>query len=1149
MKNFKRTLALLLICAMIVPMGLVSVNAAKPASWLWTTSSSSANSTFEANADNTITITAPAGEEYVKTAMTSPNPVTIDGLTVEIAPEEFDFSISQPVGSSNHISVLWTEEEVKSLDAVDAANGNGLRQLIPTNEDAADFEYGQPAANKAGKTNGQALCIDVNSTTVTTNGRQVISTVYITYYDGYYVNIPDKMPGYRYEFTARNVPGALKHDYCYIKQNYESVDFSNGLVISVRNDSNYGYVVNINGKDYYRLDEIAFFPDCDKYMVGHDGLTNKDYADSTSKYQLSLTANRAHINLDGLKNAGEGYLTVGATAVHDGSVPCSYTVKTINGVAANEWEGTDMDGHVHSYAETAKDEPDCLNEGKSYFACDCGVSFSQIIPALGHDGVKDETLSYDPICDADGLLVEDCARCGAHLETVVAMTGHAYDEWTVGVRATPEANGEMWKECVKCDHYLTTPYTYSDADLEEVYSGWQITGEKEYDGNFYDDLLDVTLNEDKSITIINNDPKGYTKAFSNKLNEIQHFNATITPLPYEGVYDESISIILTQNYDYYDHVSESIGGSKATPGKYPSLAKDQEYMYGHYHTGIAYAGDYSFIVTLHEAAKIGTVQLGVDDDGYYDVIQFNIVSEGNYWQGGYSVLPEPVKQGDPITFSTLYYYYEQLYAASFGINTDYEIWNNWDTSGTAGLSVNKEYYFGVLSYSATNQYPDKNVVSSGSFTINDICGENPIDFDGYAYEHDCETFLDPDSYYYIGDAEWVEVSPATCTDPQILGIKCPYCAEPCNNPNPDCDCYCATKEGTPALGGDHEYGEYIYNDDATCTENGTSTSTCAKCGATDTKVEEESALGHSFTEYVSNNDATCTEDGTKTAKCDRCDETDTIADEGSAKGHSFTNYVDDGNATCTEAGTKTAKCDNCDATDVQATEALGHTEGEWEVTKEATTEAEGEKVKKCTVCGEILATEVIEKLPSIVFIDIKEGAWYYEAAYYCAGKGYITGNDKNEFMPNANLTREQFVVILARVAGADLSQYTTTDFTDVVPTSWYGPSVIWAATEGVVKGVGDGTKFGVGQAMTREQIATMFFRYAQETGKDMTGQADLGVYTDVAKISSWAKDACAWAVDVEIIKSTSTSKLVFSPKVTVTRAQAAQIFMNYDNIA
>ena len=73
-------------------------------------------------------------------------------------------------------------------------------------------------------------------------------------------------------------------------------------------------------------------------------------------------------------------------------------------------------------------------------------------------------------------------------------------------------------------------------------------------------------------------------------------------------------------------------------------------------------------------------------------------------------------------------------------------------------------------------------------------------------------------------------------------------------------------------------------------------------------------LDHSFTNYVSNNDATCTADGTKTAKCDNCDATDTVADEGSMLDHSFTNYVSNNDATCTKDGTKTAKCDNCSKT-------------------------------------------------------------------------------------------------------------------------------------------------------------------------------------------------------------------------------------------
>ncbi len=133
-----------------------------------------------------------------------------------------------------------------------------------------------------------------------------------------------------------------------------------------------------------------------------------------------------------------------------------------------------------------------------------------------------------------------------------------------------------------------------------------------------------------------------------------------------------------------------------------------------------------------------------------------------------------------------------------------------------------------------------------------------------------------------------------------------------------------------------------YND-ADCT----TPRTCDTCGATD-----GNALGHSYTNYISNNDATCTADGTKTAKCDRCTETDTVTDVGSAKGHdyadatctapktckictategasldhSYTNYVSNNDATCTADGTKTAKCDRCTETDTVADigSAKGH---------------------------------------------------------------------------------------------------------------------------------------------------------------------------------------------------------------------------------
>ena len=142
--------------------------------------------------------------------------------------------------------------------------------------------------------------------------------------------------------------------------------------------------------------------------------------------------------------------------------------------------------------------------------------------------------------------------------------------------------------------------------------------------------------------------------------------------------------------------------------------------------------------------------------------------------------------------------------------------------------------------------------------------------------------------------------------------------------------------------GAHSFTNYVSNNDATCTEDGTETADCDDgCGVKDTRTEVGSKLGHKFTNYVSNNNATCTEDGTETADCDHnCGVNDTRTEVGSKLGHKFTNYVSNNNATCTADGTETADCDyGCGVNDTrtEAGSKLGHNF------------VNGQ----CTVCGEL----------------------------------------------------------------------------------------------------------------------------------------------------------------------------------------------------
>ena len=134
----------------------------------------------------------------------------------------------------------------------------------------------------------------------------------------------------------------------------------------------------------------------------------------------------------------------------------------------------------------------------------------------------------------------------------------------------------------------------------------------------------------------------------------------------------------------------------------------------------------------------------------------------------------------------------------------------------------------------------------------------------------------------------------------------------------------------------HVHNGYIYNNDATCTQDGTETAYCIRygqngCDSSHTRTALNTALKHDFQNYIDNNDATCTQDGTETAKCVRygqggCNEEHTRTVEGTKLAHSFQNYVYDGNAACLQDGTETAKCRDCDETDTRtaANTALGH---------------------------------------------------------------------------------------------------------------------------------------------------------------------------------------------------------------------------------
>ncbi len=198
----------------------------------------------------------------------------------------------------------------------------------------------------------------------------------------------------------------------------------------------------------------------------------------------------------------------------------------------------------------------------------------------------------------------------------------------------------------------------------------------------------------------------------------------------------------------------------------------------------------------------------------------------------------------------------------------------------------------------------------------------------------------------------------------------------------------------------------------------------------------------------------------------------------------------------------------------------------------------------------LIEYQVDEEIPIrfvFPFKDVNEKAWYYEGINYCYQSSYISGTSKDTFSPNSNVTREQFVMMLANIAGTDLSLYAEaeTGMTDVSTGKWYSAAVAWAVSEGYVSGVAEGV-FGLGQNITREQLARLLYLYTEKQGYDVEARADLSIYTDCDTVSEWAYDNVSWAVSVGLISGMSATEL--GARGNATRAQAARIFMTYDMI-
>ena len=170
------------------------------------------------------------------------------------------------------------------------------------------------------------------------------------------------------------------------------------------------------------------------------------------------------------------------------------------------------------------------------------------------------------------------------------------------------------------------------------------------------------------------------------------------------------------------------------------------------------------------------------------------------------------------------------------------------------------------------------------------------------------------------------------------------------------------------------------------------------------------------------------------------------------------------------------------------------------------------------------------------FRDVKKRDWFYFSVKFAYDFGLMKGTAEMEFAPDSYVTRAMFVMIIYRMEKEP--QAGDSMFMDVEVNGYYGKAVAWANANGIVSGVSK-DRFAPNDPITREQMATILYRYANYKGYDTESNGNTA-YTDSGFISGYARNAVSWAAANLLMKGNADGS--FSPNENTTRAQAAAVF-------
>lgn len=210
----------------------------------------------------------------------------------------------------------------------------------------------------------------------------------------------------------------------------------------------------------------------------------------------------------------------------------------------------------------------------------------------------------------------------------------------------------------------------------------------------------------------------------------------------------------------------------------------------------------------------------------------------------------------------------------------------------------------------------------------------------------------------------------------------------------------------------------------------------------------------------------------------------------------------------------------------------------------------------CSECGDILSkSEVIPatghklvyKVCSVCgyevpfpFVDVSKTDWFYNDVKYVWQHDIMNGVSDTKFAPETSMTRAMFVTVLYRLEGSpDVTGMATPPFTDIGAKNfdWAYNAIVWAYNTGVTKGT-SATTFAPGVAISRQEIVTMFYRYAGSPA--VSGSP---IFGDSSVISSWARNAVQWAKSFGVVNGYPNGN--FGPVDATTRGQMAAMIHRY----